>query len=234
LPAFKACRHASIVKERALLSVNFILFILIALTECDQFTFHTFAHCDLSFRVDRNYRFITLSAHFPSNPRLFFFSCLPVVRRTAPTDKKRAHRLPWQSQTEDTRWNSYITQLGDTVLHSLQAGAMVASEHNAAYSRLGSELLAELHSHVTNCRRRLRSIGLSQSLEAQPSIVLHVQRLICADSGPNALSLAASSKLPAAPSRHPPIIVVGAQGSGKSTVLSQVFVHCADWLPTGM
>lgn len=138
-------------------------------------------------------------------------------------------RLPWKSQTEETQWNAYIGQLGDTVLHSLQTGAAAASEHNAAYSRLGSELLAELHSHVTNCRRRLRSIGLSQSLEVQPSTVLHIQRLICADSGLSTTS----STMAATASRHPPIVVVGAQGSGKSTVLSQVFVHCADWLPTG-
>ena len=125
-------------------------------------------------------------------------------------------------------------QLGDCVLRSLRSSAAAAVHHTGPYSLACHELLAELHSHVANCRRRLRAIGLSQSLEAQPAVVMQVQRLIGADGSPPQPSIATASALPAAPSRHPPIIVVGKQGSGKSTVLSQVFAYCADWLPAGM
>lgn len=125
-------------------------------------------------------------------------------------------------------------QLGDCVLRSLRSGATSAALHSGPYSLAGHELLAELHSHVANCRRRLRAIGLSQSLEAQPAVVLQVQRLIGADGAPSQPSIASASVLPAPPSRHPPIILVGTQGSGKSTILSRVFAYCADWLPAGM
>ncbi|RWS25942.1 hypothetical protein B4U80_03486 [Leptotrombidium deliense] len=65
----------------------------------------------------------------------------------------------------------------------------------------------------------MQSIGVSQSLDTDYAPLLQVQKLMQLSCGEKSVA------------RRAPIVIVGGDGVGKSTLLSQVFTYCAEWIP---
>ena len=95
------------------------------------------------------------------------------------------------------------------------------------------EVVREAQSHLSNVHRVITRLGIPQSLTgtaagtgAGASVTVdplfQIQKIICQS--------VADTELKAASSRHAPIIVTGGSGSGKTSLLAQVFTFCTEWL----
>lgn len=112
--------------------------------------------------------------------------------------------------------SEYLNRFGDTVLSALKRS--IDDQLNQAPFEYPAEVINESHSHLCNCRQITASIGVSQSLDADCAPLRTVQKMMTAA---------------AKAARHTPIVVVGADGVGKSTLLSQIFTHSTEWLVGG-
>ena len=157
---------------------------------------------------------------------------------------------------------NYIERFGETVLRTLKSSI---DEHWKAMQQSifgpiapGSsfeypgDIVREAHSHLSNFRRVMRSLGMAQAINHSDfGHLLHIRELLITDihgagsgstntvtSGPtntgtSASRCTATSHLHHSQQqnfRHQPIIVTGRSGSGKSTLLAQVFTYAPDWL----
>nr|XP_027198278.1 uncharacterized protein LOC113792571 [Dermatophagoides pteronyssinus] len=154
---------------------------------------------------------------------------------------------------------NYIERFGEAVLRTLKTSI---DEHWQAMQQSifgpiapGScfeypgDIVREAHSHLSNFRRVMRSLGMAQAINhSDLGHLLHIRELLIADthggSGTTCVGSAnttsstntvtSSSRCMATTGhqsfRHQPIIVTGRSGSGKSTLLAQVFTYAPDWL----
>ncbi len=110
----------------------------------------------------------------------------------------------------------YIEKFGETLLRCLKSS--IEKQINGNLFEYPAEIIRESHSHLCNFRRVMSAIGVSQSIDSDCAPLLQIQKLIVsANSTP----------------RHAPIVVIGKEGVGKSTLLSQVFTYSTEWLVGG-
>ncbi|RWS11910.1 hypothetical protein B4U79_00657, partial [Dinothrombium tinctorium] len=115
--------------------------------------------------------------------------------------------------------SEYITKFGETLRQNLIDSIEYSLPKIVSYFGYWPEIISESHSHLCNCRKLMMCFGVSQSLDTDCAPLLQVQKLMTSASFDKSLT------------KHAPIIVVGAEGVGKSTLLSQIFTYCAEWLP---
>lgn len=99
-----------------------------------------------------------------------------------------------------------------------------------AYFDHPNEMFQELHSHVANCRRN------AQHYLANPvgdEILRKIAQLMQNTADQQTSLLSSSSPLLANSARHSPIVLVGNEGTGKTTILAQVFSQSQNWFEPG-
>lgn len=131
----------------------------------------------------------------------------------------------------------YRNKFTDNLFNTLRKSIEEAAKKVQAYFDYPNELFHELHSHVANCRLRANSILPNTVIfEILSSIQKIMQISIDQQQQQQNSSIILSSNSPIltqSTARHAPIVVIGGEGSGKSTILAQVFFECENWFHSG-
>ena len=112
----------------------------------------------------------------------------------------------------------YETSLYTQMISALKLG--IESTYNLLLIEYPMSVVAEADSHLYNINRKLSQEQLNAPLES----------ISIDSSGVNQMSKLLTQAYTNCSTRHPPIIVVGASGTGKSTFLAHIFVNCTSWL----
>lgn len=123
----------------------------------------------------------------------------------------------------------YSNKFTDYLFNTLRKSIDQAAKNVQAYFDYPNEMFQELHSHVANCRRNAQ-LYLANSVSDE--ILRKIQQLI-QTTADQQTSLLSSSPLLANTARHSPIVLVGNEGTGKTTILAQVFSQSQDWFEPG-
>ena len=141
-------------------------------------------------------------------------------------NKQQPQRAAWQLALPADYSNKFTDYLFTTLRKSIDQ----AAKNVQAYFDYPNEMFQELHSHVANCRRN------AQLYLANPicdEILRKIQQLMQNTADQQTSLLSSSSPLLANTARHSPIVLVGNEGSGKTTILAQVFSQSQDWFEPG-
>ncbi|OTF83560.1 hypothetical protein BLA29_000494, partial [Euroglyphus maynei] len=179
------------------------------------------------------------------------------MKKPSPPLTPTRHRPPPDNSIQTRTYTlpaNYIERFGETVLRTLKSSI---DEHwqkmqqsifgpiapGSSFEYPG-DIVREAHSHLSNFRRVMRSLGMAQAINhSDLGHLLHIRELLIADTHggssntPTSTNTVTSSSSRCITStghqqnfRHQPIIVTGRSGSGKSTLLAQVFTYAPDWL----
>lgn len=127
--------------------------------------------------------------------------------------------------------NDYSNKFTDHLFNTLKKSIEQAAKCVQTYFDYPNELFHELHSHIVNCRRNAQSVQTNFLVD---EILIKIQQIM-----QNAITdhqqTASSSPLLAqnTSAKHSPIILVGSEGTGKSTVLAQVYSQVDQWFESG-
>ena len=128
--------------------------------------------------------------------------------------------------------SEYNNKFTDYLFNTLRKSIEQAAKHVQSYFDYPNELFHELHSHIANCKK-YANFYLSNPISND--ILIKLQHLIQITDQQQQTSLLSSTNLMLSnTARHSPIVIVGSEGSGKTTILSKVFLECENWFEKGL
>lgn len=137
-----------------------------------------------------------------------------------------ATRAAWQLSLPADYSNKFTDYLFNTLRKSIDQ----AAKNVQAYFDYPNEMFQELHSHVANCRRNAQ-LYLANPVSSET--LRKIQQLMQTTADQQTSLLSSSSPLLANTARHSPIVLVGQEGTGKTTILAQVFSQSQNWFEPG-